>query len=122
MVDVEPSPALLGAAGEMVLKLRGGWTAVMLEGDDGVILIQHGQALILESGEVVDLHDPRMVVSESATLVCRGLLLRLDGGVESGEYGLVPSGHLPSGRELLGPAAPDFNRYYKLSKRTLSRR
>jgi hypothetical protein len=114
MVMQNASPVVQGDSGELVVRLNGGWTAVLLDGDEGTVIIQHGKALVAETGHIVDLHDPRLSVNPDYTLVCRGMYLKPDGSVETGEYGLVVSGYLPQGRTLFEFAEVDFNRFVKV--------
>ena len=114
MVMPNVSPVAQGEGGELVVRLNGGWTAVLLAGDEGTVVIQHGKALVAETGHIVDLHDPRLSVNPEYTLVCRGLYLRPDGTVETGEYGLVVSGYMPQGRVMFEFAEMDFNRFTKV--------
>ena len=112
------SPVQEGPQGEQVVRLNGGWAAIHLPGEEGVVLVQYGRALLLESGHVVDLFHPGVAVSDEATLLCRGLHLFPDGRVESGEYGLVTSGSLPAGLQLLPAADDGFHRMCQAYEKT----
>jgi len=118
MVEQAMASVIAGEDGGRTIKLNGGWVSVTLPDDDTTLLVQYGRVLVAETGQVVDLLDPRVQVDERATLFCRGLRLFADGSVETGQYGVVLSGRIPSGRELLPAPEADFNRIIKLIGRT----
>ena len=102
MVEQAMASVIAGEDGGRTIKLNGGWVSVTLPDDDTTLLVQYG----------------RVQVDERATLFCRGLRLFADGSVETGQYGVVLSGRIPSGRELLPAPEADFNRIIKLIGRT----
>jgi len=104
------SPVMPTPDGGQVIRLKGGWVAVHLPGEEGTFLAQYSNVLALETGVVIDLFQPNIVIPAGTTVVCRGLYLHDDGRVETGEYGLVVSGSVPGGQDLLPPAVNSFHR------------